>query len=89
MSIEFRKNEVGFVGVVYEDEITSLRDFLQENSPEQVMFDFSQCDDIHLATLQVVLAYRKKYGCYYHFGTGMKVYQKVCEGFEAKEACSA
>jgi hypothetical protein len=85
MGMEFRDKEVGFIGAVYEDEVTGLRDFLQEVAPEAVVFDFRECGDIHLAVLQIVLAYIKKYGGDYRFGDEVKVYQKVCEGFERGE----
>lgn len=85
MSMEFEESTVKFNGVVYEDEVVSLRDHLQEVAPSSVIFDFTECGDIHLAPLQVVLAYVKKYGGEYRFGDEVKVYQKVCEGFERGE----
>lgn len=85
MGIEFRDHGVMFSAMVYEDEVGALREFLQQASPECVMFDFSECDDIHLAVLQVVLAYAKKYSVEYRFGYEAKVYQKVCDGFIREE----
>lgn len=85
MGIEFRECGVMFHATVYEDEVALLREFLQTSSPERVMFDFSECDDIHLAVLQVVLAYAKHYSAEYRFGYEVKVYQKVCEGFIPEE----
>lgn len=85
MSMEFEADTVKFSGVVYEDEVASLRDYLQETAPALVTFDFRECADIHLAPLQVVLAYIKQYGGDYRFGDTVKVYQKVCEGFERGE----
>lgn len=82
MGVEFRGSEVVLGGVVYEDEVSVLRDFLQEIAPAQAVFDFRECGDIHLAPLQVVLAYLKKYGGECFYGDEAKVYQKVCEGFE-------
>lgn len=89
MGVEFRGNEVVLGGVVYEDEVSTLRDFLQEIAPAQAIFDFRECGDIHLAPLQVVLAYLKKYGGECLYGDEIKVYQKVCEGFErGDERCA-
>lgn len=85
MSMEFEADTVKFSGVVYEDEVASLRDYLQEIAPAPVTFDFHECADIHLAPLQVVLAYIKQCGGDYRFGNTVKVYQKVCEGFERGE----
>lgn len=85
MGVEFRDREVTFRGTVYEEEVGVLRDFLQEVAPDAVVFDFCECNDIHLALLQIVLAYVKKYGGDYRFGDEVKVYQKVCEGFEREE----
>jgi len=89
MSTEFQDNTIKFSGAVYEDEVVSLRDYLQEVAPASVTFDFTECGDIHLASLQVVLAYIKKYGGEYRFGDEVKVYQKVCEGFERGEKSCA
>jgi hypothetical protein len=65
--------------------VSSLRDYFQEVAPQKILFDFSECDDIHLATLQMVLAYIKKYGGEYHFSSDIKMYQKICEGFEKSD----
>ncbi len=85
MSMMMENNTVTFSGVTYEDEIVALRDFLQLSSPSEVLFDFSECDDVHLAVLQLVLAYKKLYRAQYRFGADEKLYQKVCEGFESTE----
>jgi len=85
MGAEFQGNTVIFNGVVYEDEVGSLRDFLQEIAPSAVVFDFCECSDIHLGALQVVLAYLKQYTGECRYGSEMKMYQKVCEGFERGE----
>lgn len=78
-------NKVVFEGVVYEDEIITLRDFLQECSPSTVKFDFTECNDLHMGIIQVVLAYKKLYDAEYQFGDERKLYQLVFEGFEGKE----
>ncbi|HEX5623873.1 MAG TPA: hypothetical protein VFX57_05490 [Sulfuricurvum sp.] len=85
MAAKMENNTVTFSGVVYEDDIVPLRDFLQLSSPAEVFFDFSGCDDIHLGVLQLILAYKKLYGASYQFGDEAKLYQKVCEGFEITE----
>lgn len=89
MGVVKENDTIVFSGVVYEDEIVGLRDYLQERSPAVVNFDFTKCDDLHLGVLQVILAYKKLYGAEYTFGSEMKLYQRVCEGFETgNEHCA-
>jgi hypothetical protein len=85
MSISMENNTVTFSGVTYEDEIGALRDYLQLSSPEPILFDFTECDYVHLGILQLVLAYKKLYAAQYRFGMYEKLYQKICEGFEVTE----
>ena len=85
MAITMESNVVRFDAVVYEDEVPSLRDYLQEAAPEKVEFDFTACDDVHLAVLQVVLAYKKLYECDFRFGEEKKMFQMVLEGFDSVE----
>lgn len=86
MSIVMENNTVVFTGVTYEDEIVALRDYCQLSAPSPLLFDFSECNDIHLGVLQLVLAYKKLYSAQYRFGSDEKLYQKVCDGFEVTEA---
>lgn len=85
MGLELQDNKVIFSGMIYEDAVLSVRDYLQEIAPQKVLFDFIECDDIHLAVLQIVLAYMKKYDGEYRFSDEIKIYQKVCEGFEKSD----
>ncbi|MDD4854446.1 MAG: hypothetical protein PHQ22_07155 [Sulfuricurvum sp.] len=85
MSMVMENYTVIFTGVTYEDEIAVLRDYLQLSSPEPILFDFSECDDVHLGILQLILAYKKLYAVQFRFGIYEKLYQKVCEGFEITE----
>ncbi|MDD2828698.1 MAG: hypothetical protein PHW18_03910 [Sulfuricurvum sp.] len=85
MSMVIENYQVTFSGVTYEDEIVPLRDYLQLSSPTSVLFDFSECDDIHLGILQLILAYKKLYNAEFLFGSYPKLYQRVCEGFELSE----
>ena len=82
MPIIMENYSATFTGVTYEDEIGSLRDYLQFSAPASILFDFTDCDDVHLGVLQLVLAYKKQYSGDYRFGAHEKLYQKVCEGFE-------
>ena len=83
MSIEEKK--IGFEGIIYEDDAVALRDYLQEKAPDEVHFDFSECNDVHMAVLQVIMAYKKLYACDYRFGSEASVYRKVLEGFDTVE----
>ncbi len=86
MSIVMENYTVTFTGVTYEDEIVALRDYCQMSAPSPLLFDFTNCDDIHLGVLQLVLAYKKLYSAQYRFGAEEKLYQKVCDGFDVTRA---
>lgn len=86
MGTLMENNTVTFSAVVYEDAIIPLRDYLQMASPAEIHVDFTACDDIHLGALQLILGYKKLYGATFAYGNEMKLYQKVCEGFEIIEA---
>ena len=60
MAITYEENRAIFESVIYEDEVVSFRDFLQGTSPDEVKLDFNGCEDVHLAVLQLVMAYKKK-----------------------------
>ncbi len=85
MAITYENNEATFTSVIYEDEVVPLRDFLQEKAGESVVFKLSECDDMHLAILQLIMAYKKNYECSYEFGETKKLFQKVLEGFDTSE----
>ncbi len=85
MGMQMENNTVTFDAVIYEDSVVELRDFLQEKAPETIVFDFTACEDMHLAVAQVVLAYKKMYTCDYRFGDENRVYKMVIEGFDASE----
>ena len=85
MAIIYENTNAVFEAVIYEDEVISLRDFLQEHAGEELQFDFKDCDDIHLAILQLIMAYKKNYNCIYTFGDEKKLFQTVLEGFDTSE----
>ncbi len=85
MSITYEKNEVNFTSVIYEDEVVTFRDFLQEKAGEELSLNFKECEDIHLAVLQLIMAYKKNYKCNYSFGETKRLYQMVLEGFNTSE----
>ena len=85
MAIVYDNNTVNFSAVIYEDEISSFRDYLQEKAGDEIVFDFKDCEDIHLAVLQLVLAYKKSYTASYEFGNSKKIYESVLRGFAVSE----
>ncbi|MCK4875604.1 MAG: hypothetical protein KAR81_02990 [Sulfurimonas sp.] len=85
MAITYDNKRVIFASVIYEDDVLSLRDFLQTNAGDEINFDFRDCEDIHLAVLQLIMAYKKNYSCVYEFGDENKLYVKVLKGFDSSE----
>lgn len=85
MSIIFENNQVNFSTVVYEDEVIPLRDFLQEKAGQEIQFNFKECNDIHLAVMQLIMAYKKNYLCQFEFGDEKKLFETVLKGFDTSE----
>jgi hypothetical protein len=85
MAITYEEYTATFESVIYEDEVVSFRDFLQASAPNEVILDFNECEDIHLAVLQLVMAYQKNYPLSYKFGDSKKLFQQVLEGFDTSE----
>ena len=65
--------------------MNKFRDFLQDKSGAEIECNFVDCEDIHLAILQLIMAYKKNYSCRYQFGEELKLFQTVLEGFEVSE----
>ncbi|QSZ42284.1 hypothetical protein GJV85_09255 [Sulfurimonas aquatica] len=85
MAITYENNSATFNSVIYEDEVIQLRDFLQEKASQELTFDFKECDDIHLAILQLIMAYKKNYSCIYEFSDTKKIFEIVLKGFDTSE----
>lgn len=85
MGITFNDKTVLFEGVIYEDEAVNFRDYLQQNAPELIRFDFSACEDVHLAIMQLVFAYKKSYGCEIKLPENDCVYAQALRGFDPSE----
>ncbi len=85
MSIIYEGKTAIFSSVIYEDEVVSFRDFLQGAAPDEVKLDFSECEDVHLALLQLIMAYKKNYSLSYEFAETKKLFQIVLEGFDTSE----
>ncbi len=85
MAIVYDGAKIAFEAVIYEDEVVPLREKLNELAPEEVTFDMSNCDDLHLAIIQQMLAYKKLYTCQFAFSKERKLYQQVLEGFDMND----
>ena len=85
MAITYDGTNAVFDSVIYEDEVVTFREYLQEKAGEELKFDFKTCDDIHLAVLQLILAYKKSYDASYEFGDERKTYEMVLKGFIPSE----
>jgi hypothetical protein len=85
MAITYEENEATFTSVIYEDEVVPFRDFLQSKAGEEVKFKFQECDDIHLAVIQLIMAYKKNYSCSYEFGDQKRLFETVLKGFDSSE----
>lgn len=85
MAINYDKKTASFASVIYEDEVVELRDFLQGNAGDELKFNFTDCEDVHLAVLQLILAYKKNYSCSYEFGDKKRLFQTLLEGFDTSE----
>ena len=85
MAITYEEKTATFSSVIYEDEVVEFRDFLQGTAGDEVKFDFTECEDVHLAILQLIMAYKKNYAVSYEFGETQKLFQMVLEGFDTSE----
>ncbi len=85
MAIAYDGTTANFSAVIYEDEVITLREYLQEKAGKQISFDFKSCEDIHLAVLQLIMAYKKNYTATYAFGDECKTFELVLKGFVVSE----
>lgn len=85
MAITYDGANAKFSAVIYEDEVITLREYLQEKASDEISFDFKECDDIHLAVLQLIMAYKKSYSASYTFGDEAKTFELVLKGFVTSE----
>ena len=81
MAIEYDGSNANFSAVIYEDEVVTLREYLQDKAGEEVSFNFKECEDIHLAVLQLIMAYKKNYSASYSFGDESKTFELVLKVF--------
>ena len=89
MAITYDGEKVKFSAVIYEDEVIPLREYLQEKASKEIEFDFKECEDIHLAVLQLIMAYKMNYSASYSFGDEEKIFELVLKGFvESENNCN-
>ena len=75
-------DSITIMPTIYEDEVLNLRKELMDLAPQELVFDLSECNDVHLSVIQQMLAYKKLYSCTFKFASKVEVYQKVIEGFD-------
>jgi len=85
MAVTSKGNVITLKAVIYEDQVPVLRKKLIKLAPEGLEFNLSDCDDVHLAVIQQMLAYKKMYNCTFSFSDKMKSYQKIIEGFSVED----
>lgn len=86
MAIEYDGSNVNFLAVIYEDEVVTLREYLQKKDGKKVKFNFKDCDDVHLAVLQLVMAFKKNNDkVNFDFGDETKTFELVLKGFVNSE----
>lgn len=85
MAITYEGNVATLESVIYEDEVVAFRDFLQEKAGDEIHLNFVGCEDMHLAIIQLIMAYQKNYSVTYEYGEKIKLFQRVLEGFDVSE----
>ncbi len=84
MGMTFNADTAVLEGAVYEESIVPLRDYLQERSPEGVVFDLRGCSDIHLGVAQLMLAYARVYEAEFLLPSESRVFAKIFEGIRGE-----
>jgi hypothetical protein len=78
----YEDKKLVFEGIVNENEVQKLREYLNSNAPDTLEFNFETCKDMHTAVLQVVLAYKHLYNAEYKFPSDETLaYRDTLEGF--------
>ena len=85
MGVIYNDQEVDFEGVIGEDVVVEIRDYLQKCSPEEVKINLIDCGDLHTAVLQLLCAYHLTYGCQYIYGDAVPAYRQALEGCKLSE----
>jgi hypothetical protein len=81
MALEYGQNSIKSKGVINDNELVELRDFLQKSSPNKVEVDLTECFDIHTAIIQIFIAYGALYEIDFHFANDNKsAYKKALDG---------
>lgn len=80
MNITFEENRLNAKGVVYEDEVIAVRDFLATLAPEALEVDVTKCNDMHFAVAQQIVAYQKLYPTTFSFGEHPTMFKHLFEG---------
>jgi len=85
MIIDKKKNKIAFEDVETEDIVVELREYLAEVGGEIVKFDFTNCEDLHTAVVQVIGSYKLIYDVDFQFSEEKSAYKMALEGFSLCE----
>ena len=81
MAIEYGENSIKSKGVINDNELITLREFLQKSSPNKLDADLTECFDIHTAIIQLLVSYDILNGVNYKFADDNKsAYKKALNG---------
>jgi hypothetical protein len=81
MALEYSENSIKSKGVINDNELVSLREFLQKSAPSKVMVDLTECYDIHTAIIQIFISYGALFEIEYTFADDNKsAYRKALDG---------
>jgi hypothetical protein len=84
MPLVYEGTNIKATGIVNDNEVPELREYLKNNAPSKLTFDFSECRDVHTAILQVIFAYKGLHDCDYVFKDGeINAFKKALDGFRA------
>jgi len=84
MGIEYKEDTIVFQKRVYENELEGLKKAL-DALKKPITADFTACDDLHGAVVQLLLAYKTTYGCEFLFTDNKSSYKMALEGFRTIE----
>jgi hypothetical protein len=81
MALEYGENSIKSKGVINDNELVGLREFLQKSAPNKVSVDLTECYDIHTAIIQLFIAYQALHEIEYTFADDNKAaYRKALAG---------
>lgn len=84
MGVVFEDKKIVLEGKVYENELESISKYFSENKAK-VEINLEKCVDMHGAIVQLLLAYKSKFGLSIQFSDNESTYKMALEGFRTIE----